>query len=204
MLRTVLEFLAEELQGFILRREPAVFQNELKVLPASLMKPDGSFAIKGSQGGETFKIIVTLVNMDVDRVSDSQQYYKKLPDRVQYHQPPVHLNLYILFTALADNYSSELRLLSHVVAFFQGNPLFDATRFPQLNVKVEADKPWQRVERFSATLHTMSFEQQNNLWATIGARYMPSVLYQVRTITVTDIEPQMEAPPIKEITITTG
>jgi hypothetical protein len=47
----------------------------------------------------------------------------------------------------------------------------------------------------------MTFEQQNNLWAAIGAKYMPSVLFKIRTLTFIDAEPKMEAPPITDVRI---
>lgn len=204
MLRTVLEFLAEELQLYIQSKDPAVFSNEISVVVSSLMKPDGTFAIKASQNDVTFKIVATLVNLEEDRVAESQQYFERVSDKIRYHQPPVNINLYLLFSALTDNYLSDLRLLSYVIGFFQSHPVFDSNRYPHLNNKVDSSKPWQRIGKIIAHLHPLTFEQQNNLWSSIGAKYMPSVLYKVRTITFADTEPTMEAPPVKEIYISNG
>jgi hypothetical protein len=203
MLRTALEFLAEELKSHIQAKDP-VFQNEISVVVSSLMKPDGTFAIGAAQNDITFKLVATLVNIEEDRIAESQEYFQRINDRIRYQNPPLNINLYVLFSALADNYFSELRLLSYVLIFFQGNTVFDAERYPHINNKVEAEKPWQRIDKLVATLHPLSFEQQNNLWAALGAKYMPSVLYKIRTVTFTDLEPKMEAPPIKEIFISTS
>ena len=201
MLRTAMEFLSGELQAYIARKDPAMFQNEISVLVSSLMKTDGTFAISGNQGGETFRIVMTLVNLEEDRIAESQQYFQRVNDKVQFFNPPINLNAYVLLSAMADNYLSELRLLSYIINFFQANPVFDEERFPQLNNKVETEKPWLKIGKLITTLHPMTFEQQNNLWAAIGAKYMPSVLYKIRTITFTDTEPKLEAPPVTEVKI---
>ena len=70
-----------------------------------------------------------------------------------------------------------------------------------MNAKAENDKPWQKIGRLMINLHPITFEQQNNLWASLGAKYMPSVVYKIRTISFTDAEPKMEAPPITQIMI---
>lgn len=201
MLRTALEFLSSELKAYIERKEPSMFQNEVAVLVSSLMKTDGTFAINSSQGGETFKVVMTLVNLEEDRIAESQQYYKKVNDKVQYFNPPINLNAYVLLSVMGDNYLSDLRLLSYIISFFQTHSVFDEEKFPHLNSKAEQDKPWQKINRMITTLHPVTFEQQNNLWAAIGAKYMPSVLYKIRTITFHDTEPKMEAPPITDVKI---
>lgn len=200
MLRTALEFLAEELKTYIVKKEPAMFRNEIAVLPSSLMKTDGTFAVGSS--GESFKIIMTLVNLEEDRIADSQTYFQKVKDKVQFLNPPVNLNVFVLFSAMGENYLSDLRLLSYIVNFFQSYPVFDEESFPQLNSKVEPGKNWQKIGKLIVNLHTLTMEQQNNMWASVGAKYMPSVVYKIRTISFTDAEPDMEAPPITQIKIT--
>jgi hypothetical protein len=199
MLRTAIEFLSGELKSYIEKKEPAMFRNEIAVFPSSLMKTDGSFAV--SSTGESFKVIMTLVNIEEDRIADSQTYFQRVNDKVQFMNPPVNLNAFVLFSAMGENYLSDLRLLSYIVSFFQANPVFDEERFPNLNSKVDADMSWQKIGKLIVNLHPLTMEQQNNMWAAIGAKYMPNVVYKIRTISFTDTEPKLEAPPITNITI---
>ena len=199
MLRTAIEFLSGELKSYIEKKEPAMFRNEIAVLPSSLMKTDGSFAV--STQGESFKIIMTLVNIEEDRIADSQTYFQKVNDKVQFINPPVNLNAFVLFSAMGENYLSDLRLLPYIVSFFQTNPVFDEERFPNLNGKVDPDFSWQKIGKLIVNLHPLTMEQQNNMWAAIGAKYMPNVVYKIRTISFIDTESKVEAPPITNITI---
>ena len=76
-----------------------------------------------------------------------------------------------------------------MVAFFQRRP---PTSF--------ADVPdsGDRRERFSAELHTMTFEQQNHLWGALGAKYMPSVMYKVGVIDIDDSQIEALVPPVED------
>ncbi|WP_295721229.1 DUF4255 domain-containing protein [Mucilaginibacter sp.] len=200
MLRTTFEFLSDELNAYIKRKDSTNFGNEDVVVVSSLMNPDGTFAVS-TEGSDVSKVILTLINLEEDRIADSQYNYQKIDDRIQVINPPVNINAFVLFSVFANNYSTALRLLSYVMAFFQGRQVFDSDQYPQINAKVDADKPWQKVGRLLVTFHSTTFEQQNNLWAALGAKYMPNVIYKIRTISFVDSEPKMETPPITEITI---
>ncbi len=201
MLKTALEFLSDELNLYLKRKDPANFGSVDVVVLSGLMKPDGSFALPTNQGDENFKVIITLINLEEDRIAESQTYNQRINNKIQVVNPPLNLNAYLLFSVLATNYLTALRLLSYVISFFQSNTVFDNNHYPQMNAKVDAENPWQKVGRLLLTLHPVSFEQQNNLWAALGAKYMPSVIYKMRTISFTDFEPKSEAPPVTEVVI---
>lgn len=200
MLRTALEFLSDELNAYLKRKDAVNFGNEDVALISSLMNPDGTFAIT-SGDGDISKIILTLINLEEDRVSDSQYNYLKTDDKIRVINPPININAFVLFSAFANNYATALRLLSYVISFFQANQLFDSEQYPGINAKVDDTKPWQKVGRLIVNYHSTTFEQQNNLWAALGAKYMPSAIYKIRTMSFIDFEPKMETPPITEITI---
>lgn len=201
MLRTALEFLSDELNLYFKRKDAANFGNVDCTVLSGLMKPDGTFALPTDQGNENFKVILTLINLEEDRVAESQYAYQKVNDKLQVVNPPININAYVLFSVFANNYPTALRLLSYIISFFQSHSVFDTDLYPQLNAKVEAGKPWQRVGRILTTMYTTTFEQQNNLWAALGAKYMPNVIYKMRTMSFIDTEPKAEAPPITEVTI---
>lgn len=200
MLRTAFEFVSEELNAYLRRKDPTNFGNEEIVVISSLMKPDNTFAVP-TEGSDVSKIILTLVNLEEDRIAESQYNYRRVEDRIEVVNPPVNINAYVLFSVFANNYATALRLLSYVISFFQVNPCFTEDEFPQLNAKAANDKPWQKVGKLIITLHSATFEQQNNLWAALGAKYMPNAIYKFKTMSFIDMEPKAEAPPITEVTI---
>jgi hypothetical protein len=199
MLRTALEFLKDELNLYLRRKDPANFGNADAVIISNLVKPDGSFAISTGQGNENFRVIITLVNLEPDHILDSQRYWQTVNDKVQVINPPLNVNVYALFSVFANNYATALRLLSYVLSFFQANPVFDSAQFPSMNAN--ADKPWQKIGKMLVSMQPLTLEQQNNLWASLGAKHMPGVYYQIRTFSFQDIEPKQEAPPITEVKI---
>jgi hypothetical protein len=201
MLRTAMEFLTEELNQYMKVKDPINFGNVDCVILSGLMNPDGTFAIPMDQGNESFKVILTLINLEEDRIADSQLNHQRKNDLIQVINPPVNINAYVLFSVYAPSYPTALRLLSHVISFFQSNTTFTPAKYPHLNAKVEEDRPWQKIERLTISLYGTTFEQQNNLWAALGAKYMPNVIYKVRTMSFVDHEPKMQAPPISEINI---
>lgn len=203
MLRTSIEFLAEELNQYIKRKDPLNFSNKDTAIISNLMNPDGQPAFNSS-GDDTdnHKVILTLVNLEEDRIADSQNFHTKNDlDTSLKINPAQSINFYILFSVFSDDYSTALRLLSYVIAFFQSNKVFDNEKFPHLNQKADGEKAWLQIEKLVLKMHNLSFEQQNNLWAALGSKYMPSVIYKVRSIIFTDDEPKMEVPLIKEVAV---
>ncbi|REG84016.1 uncharacterized protein DUF4255 [Algoriphagus antarcticus] len=201
MLRTALEFLTEELNLYMKVKDPINFGNVDCVILSGLMNPDGTFAIPMDQGNDSFKVILTLINLEEDRIAESQLSYQKKNDNFQVINPPVNINALILFSVYATSYPTALRLLSNVISFFQSNTVFTPEKYPHLNAKVEEDKPWEKLEKLLVNLYGTTLEQQNNLWAALGAKYMPNVIYKIRTMSFIDHEPKMQAPPITEINI---
>ena len=100
-------------------------------------------------------------------------------------------------------YATALRDLSDVISFFQSNPVFDEQKYPALNATVsEPDKkPWQLIERLSFSLHNMSFEQMNNLWAMCGSKYIPSIVYKMKMLTIFETKAKEKSTAITEMNI---
>jgi hypothetical protein len=203
MLRTAIEFLAGELNQYIKRKDPINFSNKETAIISNLMNPDGALAFNSS-GDDTdnHKIILTLVNLEEDRIADSQNYHsKKDLDSSMKVNPAKSINFFLLLSVFSDDYNTALRLLSYVISFFQSNRVFEKERHPHMNLKADAQKSWQQIDTLILNLHNLSFEQMNNLWSALGSKYMPSVVFKVRTVVFEDDEPKMEVPLIKEVIV---
>ena len=169
MIFEAVNFIAEEMNEF-LRNKLKV--KEDKVIISSIVDQNGAIAIQGEN-----KIIITLTNIEKEisiksggNISVGQSFSKA---------PLVNINLYLLFSAYfnSNNYAEALRFISFVIAYFQSHNVFTRSGSSGLD---------QKIDKLIMEMANVSTEQLNNIWGTIGAKYMPSVLYKMRMLTFDD------------------
>ena len=136
------------------------------------------------------KIIVSIVNFEEDKILKNGPFNSMIGDTMTRHNPLVHLNLYLLFSAVNSNYSHAIIQMERVLTFFQGKHVFDRT-----NTVFNDD----RIEKLIFDLHPITFEQSNHLWGVLGSKQYPAVLYKVRLVTI-NAEKQTEEAIIEAIT----
>lgn len=89
--------------------------------------------------------------------------------------PTLYVNLMILFTANFDGklYQDGLRQISRTISFFQQNYVFNHANMPDLDPSVD---------KLAFEFANLDMTQLNYLMCLTGTKYLPSVLYKVRTI----------------------
>lgn len=185
MLDVAVGFLADQFNAYLLRRTGSTSLG--KVVPGNLVDDAGKLAITSGT------VALTLVNIEEERTLREQ-----LPARVMVNgreltlQPELRLNLTLLFAARMTTYELSLKALSHVVTFFQGFPAFAAEDYPGLD---------PRIGKLVMELHSVGPETLNQLWAAVGAKYQPSVIYRARLVTIQDLEPFAFGEPITDIAL---
>jgi hypothetical protein len=200
MIRTALEFLRKELEAYLVDREqdPAHYATGNVVDLKSIVLPNGNINVT-----DTTHVTIMLVGLEEERREGKRPVYVPAENNRDYYKlnPPIEIDLYLLFAAHNSDYETALRDLSSTIAFFQANPVFDEQRFPGLNASVKdpVNKPWQLVERLSFRLYSLSFEQQNNLWAMLGSKYIPSAVFKMSLLTVFDNRSKEKVAAITEI-----
>jgi hypothetical protein len=137
---------------------------------------------------------IVLVNIEEERMLRNQEPFQPSGDGSFIKvNPELNLNLFILVAAnfgdKENDYRESLKFLAHVATFFQSRNVFTPANSPQLDSKIK---------RLVVELVSLSFESQNNLWASFGVSYLPSLLYKIRMVSLQETEIQMEAPPITE------
>jgi len=182
MLDVAVNFLAKELNAYLLARTGATFGSALL---SRIANDAGKWAIPEDQIG------VALVSVEEERALRSQLPQAVYADgRHVVLEPELKLNLHLLFAANFKQYDQGLRQLSHVLVFFQAHPVFTRERYAGLD---------SRIEKLGVDLLSPSFEQLNQLWAFVGAKQLPSALYRVRLVALQDIEPAAIQLPITKI-----
>jgi len=91
---------------------------------------------------------------------------------------PVNLIIQIVVAANFEpsRYSRGLQALSRAVEFFQANPVFDRNNSP--------DMAGKGIERLSVEIESLGNDAVSQLWGVLGGRYLPSVVYQIRTVSI--------------------
>ena len=185
MIHLAVSHLVSELNAYINLRTGI----DDRVVQATIMNQNGQ-----ENNDARDQVVLSLVNLEEDRITRSiERYERQANDRLRGIQPEVRLNAYLLFAANLSDYDEALKSLSHVVAFFQNKRYFDYAEIPDL-----ADEDG----RLLLELYSLTFEQVNHLWGALGAKYMPSVVYKMRMVTIQDAQPQAEVEPVTEILIT--
>ena len=189
MINLALEALRKSIHDYLIRlSELNINNSDEPVHLTSIVRDDGTIAIPDNSLG------VSLVSIEEERVNKSQQTIKKAPNgKILHLNPEIMLNLYILVTANFGDYSTGLSFLSGAIRFFQSKDVFTPQNTPSLD---------PAIEKMVVDLFTTDFEQQNHLWAALGAKYLPSVMYKIRVITIQEGQASEEGPPILEVNST--
>lgn len=196
MIYTSLSFLCEVLNNFIALKDPLSTAGALvtPVVLTNIVDQDNHlFHTSGDY------IFMTLINTEEETVGKSQLAYSKSPeDKLYVTNPDIKLNLYIQFAAFSDNkasglsaYERSLLLLDQVVFFFQYRSVFSNSQYPVLMNS--------GIEKLLVEPVSLTFEQLNHLWATLGAKYLPSVIYKCRMLIFLEAIVSPEQQMIKEI-----
>jgi len=134
---------------------------------------------------------LTLFQIDEERTLREQVPARTIVAGREVLLPPVlKLNLVVVFAGRFQQYDQALRTLSHVLAYFQARPLFTPSDSPALPAGIE---------RLALDLLSWGPEQLNQMWACLGAKHLPSVIYRVRYVALQDVEPAGTGAPITTI-----
>ena len=146
-------------------------------------------------------VIITVVNIEEESTLKNQPALRRpLADNAIYQNPPVYLNLYVLFTCnyAGADYLLALRRLSFIIQFLQSKSSFSASS-SIAGGNIDLTSPDISDLRFTMELYTLTFEQINHLWGSLGGRQMPFAMYKLRLVGITERAIMREVPLIEEI-----
>ncbi len=189
MIDSALVIASQEINQFLRIRYDL---NEDKVLMSSLVDQEGKVATQ-----EENKIILTLVDVSQESTMVNGSVHREAGAGFLSKQPDLHLNLYILFSAYFNsmNYAEALKYLSATIAFLHAKPILNTSNSPNLAST--------EIEELRFSIQHQDSNSRNNLWSTLGAKYMPSVMYKLRMLTITDDSIRQQVESIREIDIDT-
>jgi hypothetical protein len=195
MIDTAISLLQKELENYLVPIDPSA---TVVVDNVGLLETTNGDKLSNS-------IIITVVNVEEESALKNQPAYNSYPalGTAVYENPAVYLNLYVLFTCnyWGDKYIYALQRISYVVKFLQGKNTFSygSANYQDPTANEFSDDPELVSLRFTMELYTLTFEQLNHLWGSLGGRQIPFVMYKLRLIALTDRRVLRNTPLIREI-----
>ena len=192
MIDKVLDFVRTQLNTYL--------QNKLSLLPTEdaiiLSNVSQLNETQPSSGGNDVdpqNAFISLINIEEDRISKSpENFVRALDGSITYKSPKIFLNLYLLFAVNLSSYPESLKRLSYIIQFFQYQNVFTPLSSPSLP---------EGVDELILDLMTLSYQDLNNPWGILGSRYLPSVMYKMRLISINEDFTLGGAGLIQKITI---
>lgn len=183
------------------------------VTKPSLIEPGKDLVLLGNIAASQFaggngnnslleeKIVVSLVNISEEGSLKNNHHSRKINQQHFTYHPVVHVNLYLLFTANFTKYDDAIDHLFRVLEFFQGRKIFKFKNAPITGM----DDAGNLAEiEITLDLHTLNFEQLNDLWGSLGGKQLPFVIYRARLMPVMMEQPLNQESLITNIDLSTN
>lgn len=185
MLDVALKFLRDEINGALALRTGS---DAVKVVLSKIADEAGKYPFAIDNIG------CAIVNIEEERILKNQAPDYTTRGGQQVVTPPeLKLNLHLLFAAHFTHYDQALKYLALLLTFFQSHPVFTSDQYPALAPECG---------KLALDLLSLNYEQLNQIWAYVGTKQLPSVLYRLRLVALQEIEPLAIQPPLTTIRAT--
>lgn len=135
----------------------------------------------------TSPIILSIVNIENDATSRNPNIYRPNTNNTssieKYKNPTQNLVISLLFSAYSkeqktDKYKDGIVKLEHVIRCLQEQNVF------YINGTSEVDPAVNEHIKLILEMESLNLSQLNQLWSMLGNKYMPSVLFKMKMITI--------------------
>ncbi len=167
MIDQALIFLRDEINSYILSRTNST---NVEVKLSRIVNDLGKYAFVDDS------IALTIFNLEEDHIFKAQlPEFTYVDGQHLRREPELKFVLHAMFAANFVNYDEAWKAISLILGYFQSHPVFQAEEYPAMPAKIG---------KLTIELETFGVEQLNQIWAYIGAKYLPSVTYKIRLIVV--------------------
>jgi hypothetical protein len=199
MIDNALKIMANEVNKYLVRkldpdRDPTSTKRVATGNVTKVLEPDAAGSRSDALAAPG---ILTLVNLEEERIAKSPNNFVRVNDKVEYRNPKILLNLYCLFAVNHSSYDTALQYLSLIIQFFQYRNFIDHKNTPPDNGLALDPK----IDKLIFDMVSMNSEQVNHLWATLGGKYLPSVLYKVRMVSIEDDTPGAQEQAVSRLSM---
>ncbi len=178
-------------------------QSYINIYDASVNVAIDNIGLMETTRGDTLtnNVVITLVNIEEESTLKNQPALRRpLTNPAIYQNPPVYLNLYVLFSCnyAGNDYHLALKRLSYIIQFLQSKTSFSMSS-SVVGGGIDLTEDGVIDIRFTMELYTLTFEQINHLWGSLGGRQIPFAMYKLRLVAITSNTVLREVPIIEEI-----
>jgi hypothetical protein len=161
--------------------------NENIVVLSGIVNIDGTPALQQDN-----KIVLTLLNIEQEKIVASHGNYQSVGDKTSKTNPPVFINLSLLFSGYfpGSNYAEALKFVSAVITFFQSNHSLS---------REDANSLPAGVDKLVFDLQKFSYQDLSHIWGMLGSKHMPSVGYKLRMLMIDNKQLREQRPVISEV-----
>ena len=200
ILRNIVEGLDQYIKS---TKTPETANNDLlrSTIPSVVLDNIATSQIAG--GANTTldkKVVVSLINVGEESLLKNNLASRQNGPDYEVKFPVVHVNLYLMFAANFEDYQEAIWHLFRVMEYFQGNKEFSL----KSGIQTKKGNPslYDDIE-IVLELHTLNFEQLNDLWGSLGGKQIPFVLYRARLLPIQMQQNTGRAGIISEINLST-
>lgn len=144
------------------------------------------------------QLILSLINLEEEATLKNGPAAFRNNGQIEYRHRPVHLNLFLIFAANYTNYNTALQRIDQVVTYFQSHKNFDLAGFPGV---VTTLNPASELS-VAMELISLSLEEINHLWGSLGGKELPFVAYRGRLVVLEEDRSVAGGGDIREISVT--
>ena len=135
---------------------------------------------------------ISVVNVQEDTTFRTHSSAEQRGNSSQYRQPPLHLNVDVMFAFSFQKYGASLEHLAHTLELFQSTPVFA----PSTQTGSEVASFPATLEKIVFDLQNLTFAELSDLLRMVGGTYVPSIVYRVRLAKA----PPVSSPAVPELT----
>lgn len=148
------------------------------------------------------KVVMTLVRVEEESsLKNNLHYSRNVPDStIEYHNPKVNVNLFVMFSFNSLFYENALTYLSRVIRFFQSKNVFTQENSLPAAAGINALDQLDTY-KIMMDLYSPKFEEANHLWGMLGGKQLPFVMYKIRVLDLEFRRISETNPRIEEIQI---
>ena len=152
--------------------------------PAKLVRLANIAEGLAAGGAEREMLVLSVVNIKEDKSLRNIPRVNVTPGEV-HENPPVFLSLTLLVCATHANYTDALLAVSHVLRYFQSQPVF--TQDNVAAASISTDAPAHQSDqlanfKFVVDIQSLSGEEVHHIWASLGGKQYPFAVYQLRML----------------------